>query len=56
MGAKEPLRVGIVGCGNAARWHHIPSLLKTKGAQLMALCDTNEDLARGVTEKVIAQI
>lgn len=45
MGAKGTLRVGIVGCGEIAPLH-ISSILKIKNAELVAVCDFNEDLAR----------
>ena len=45
MKTKEPLKVGIVGCGKIAQKRHIPSLLKIKNAELVAACDKNGDLA-----------
>ena len=47
----KPLRVGIVGCGHIAQEQHIPSLLKIKDTELVAICDRNEDLARRVSER-----
>ena len=51
MRANKLLRVGIVGCGDVAQWAHIPSLCRTRNAELVAVCDKNEDLARGVAKK-----
>lgn len=53
MTTKEPLRVGIVGCGEVAvvRYGHIPSLLKIEDARIAAVCDKNEDLARGMAKR-----
>jgi len=45
MRARETLRIGIVGCGEIAPLH-ISSILKIKNAELVAVCDFNEDLAR----------
>jgi len=47
----KPVRVGIVGCGQIAQARHISSLLKIKGAEIVAICDKNEDLARRVSER-----
>ncbi len=51
MSAKEPLRVGIIGCGEVAQWGHIPSVLKIGNAKIAAVCDRNEELARRVAGK-----
>ena len=40
------LKVGLVGCGWAARLAHIPALAKNRSAQLVAVCDRDEELAR----------
>lgn len=50
MGQK-PLRVGIVGCGQVAQESHIPALRKSKSAEIVAVCDKKEDLARSVAKK-----
>jgi len=42
------LRVGVVGCGYVAQNGHIPSLLKCRNVELVAVCDKNEDLVRNV--------
>ena len=51
MGAKNPVQVGIVGCGVVAQQCHIPALRKSKGAEIVALCDAKEDLAKSVAKK-----
>lgn len=50
--SKEPLRVGIVGCGAVAQEWHIPALRKSQHTEIVALCDINEDLARSVAKKL----
>ena len=45
MMIKKRLRVGLVGCGGVAQWAHIPALKKVKNAELVAVCDRNEELA-----------
>ena len=50
MKPREHLRVGVVGCGEIAHVH-IPAILKLKHAELIAVCDMNEDLARHASEK-----
>jgi predicted dehydrogenase len=41
----KPLRVGVVGCGEAASWHMV-SMRKIDGIVVAAICDNNEALAR----------
>lgn len=47
---KQFLRVGVVGCGFISQSIHIPSLVRCKGAKLVAVCDKNEELARNVAQ------
>jgi predicted dehydrogenase len=49
--ASQPLRAAVVGCGFIAQSIHIPSLLKAKAAELAAVCDKNEELAKNVARK-----
>jgi len=51
MRIKGPLKVAIVGCGIIGQWHHIPSLLKIRDAKVVAICDKNEDLVKGVARR-----
>jgi predicted dehydrogenase len=44
---KSDLKVGLIGAGNLARWAHLPSLKKTPGVSLHAVCSTSG--ARGNT-------
>ena len=48
---KKSLRVGIVGCGAVAQEWHIPALRKSKGAEIVALCDAKEELTKSVAKK-----
>lgn len=50
MRASKSLRVGIAGCGHVAQRWHIPPLLKMKGVRMVAVCDTNENLAKRTAE------
>jgi len=47
----DALKVGVVGCGYIAEDVHIPSLLKCKGARLVAVCDRNGELAESIAKK-----
>lgn len=40
------IRVGIVGCGPVARYHHAPGLAAIADVQIVAVCDVAEDNAR----------
>lgn len=51
MTAKEALKVGIVGCGEVTQRWHIPSLLKIRNVEIAAVCDTNEELVKGIAKK-----
>jgi predicted dehydrogenase len=42
---------GVVGCGSIAEIAHFPSIKKTPGAELVAVCDINPDTAKKVAEK-----
>ncbi len=44
MTRARPVRVGIVGCGIIAQWQHIPSFLRIKGAEIVAICDRDQAL------------
>lgn len=49
--SQKSLRVGIIGCGQIAQESHIPALRRSKGVEIVALCDRSEDLARKVAQK-----
>jgi predicted dehydrogenase len=42
---------GVVGCGSIAEIAHFPSIKKTPGAELVAVCDINPETARQAAEK-----
>ncbi|RLI45002.1 hypothetical protein DRO69_06130 [Candidatus Bathyarchaeota archaeon] len=48
---KNRVKVGIVGCGFITQNTHIPALRKCRNAEIVALCDSNEELARKVAQK-----
>jgi predicted dehydrogenase len=48
----DKLKVAIVGCGAIAGVRHIPAFLKLqKQVVLQAVCDRNEELARGMAQR-----
>jgi len=52
MTTREPVRLGIVGCGEVAQLFHIPILLKIKNLEVAAACDSNEELAKRAAERL----
>lgn len=49
--SKNPVGVGVVGCGFIAQNTHIPALLKCKDVRVEAVCDRNGDLAKTAAAK-----
>jgi len=49
--AKEPLRIGFVGCGGIAG-AHIGGYQANDGAELVAACDISEKAAKALAEKI----
>jgi predicted dehydrogenase len=49
--AKKTLRVGVIGAGAAAQVMHIPTLKKTDGIELVALCDRDPEKVARVAQK-----
>lgn len=43
--SKEPIRIGIIGCGWIANAKHLPSLTRQSNAHIRALCDILPDRA-----------
>jgi predicted dehydrogenase len=52
MSKEKPVRVGILGCGAIAQLHHIPSFLRIKEAEIVAICDKDETLLNRVGGKI----
>lgn len=48
---RPPLRVGVIGAGNIATLAHIPGLLKTGDAAVVAICDPDESRASAAAER-----
>src|SRR5690349_6125293 len=46
-----PLRVGVVGAGAIAQVAHLPVLARSRGAQLVALCDNDGPKASALGER-----
>ncbi len=46
----KPLRVGIVGCGRAARELHLPALRRLRDVQVVAAADIDAHALRGVAD------
>jgi predicted dehydrogenase len=49
--SKKEIRIGIVGCGFITQEVHLPALRRSKGANVVALCDMNVDTAKKVAQK-----
>ena len=48
----DKLKVGVVGCGFIAKKRHIPSFLRLKkNVYLSAVCDLNQELAKGASKQ-----
>lgn len=45
------VKFGVLGCGSIAEIAHFPSIQKTAGAELTAVCDINIDVARKAKDK-----
>ena len=45
------VRFGVVGCGSIAEIAHFPSIQRTAGAELVAVCDINEKTAKKAKER-----
>lgn len=46
MSGKQPVRMGIIGAGAVADFHHAPGIRIDPRAELTLVCDTNGELAR----------
>lgn len=43
--------VAVIGCGNFARWQHLPNLARSSLADLRLVCDANAELAASVAQR-----
>ena len=50
--ARTRLRVGVVGLGKQALEDHVPGLLACEGAELVAVCDTDPQVAQRTAERL----
>jgi predicted dehydrogenase len=48
---KDRIRVGVLGAGGWARLAHIPGWQRDPRAELVVLCDVNQELARGCAQE-----
>jgi virulence factor len=51
MTKEQTVRVGVIGTGNIANNMHIPSIIDAPGAELVALCDLQEEKVHATAEK-----
>ncbi len=51
-GQARIVRLGIIGTGGIARFHHIPSLLKYPAAKIVAVCDVRREAAEAVAAEI----
>lgn len=51
MAGAAPIRFGVVGAGAIAQTAHLPALAKTRGAELVAVCDNDSAKARALAER-----
>ena len=48
---KESVRIGLVGAGAIAQLAHLPVLSKMRGAELVAICDSDRPKARALADR-----
>jgi predicted dehydrogenase len=48
---RQPIRVGIIGCGAIAQIAHLPILARVRGARITALCDIDGAKVRTLSER-----
>lgn len=49
--SRPPLRIAIIGLGAIAQTAHLPVLTKSRGVQVVALCDNDAGKARGLAQR-----
>src|SRR5260370_33410365 len=47
----ERIGIGVLGCGSIAHIAHLPSIAKTPQANLVSVCDVNEQTAKETAKK-----
>ncbi|MCD6219175.1 Gfo/Idh/MocA family oxidoreductase [Candidatus Calescamantes bacterium] len=47
----DKIGIGVIGCGSIAELAHFPSIKSAKNVELIAVCDTNEEIAKRAKEK-----
>ena len=47
----ENVRIGLVGAGAIAQLAHLPALAKMRGAELVAICDSDRPKARALADR-----
>ena len=51
-GARDPLRLGIVGCGSVTRYRHLPTLRRVPEIQVVALADVDPVALADVADRI----
>ncbi len=54
MNGRQPVRVALIGAGNFARRQHLPNLHRIPEAELMTICDVNNELAESLCARYAA--
>ena len=52
----DKIGIGVIGCGSIAELAHFPSIKRAKNVELIAVCDTNEEIAKRAKEKWEARV
>ena len=47
----KKVKIAVLGCGSIARIAHFPAISKRDDAELVAVCDTNEQTAKDIMGK-----
>lgn len=50
MTDQPPVTVALIGCGNFARWQHLPNLARIAHARLQVVCDRDSTIAQTVAQ------
>ena len=49
--AGAELRIGVIGCGRWANWAHLPGWTRDERCRVVAVCDSDPDLAQAAADK-----